>query len=92
MSPEVLEEIIRRAVREEVAKLIPRILPPDHDYMTIREVCQRYRRSYRHVREMIRIGKIEAKRRPLGRVGAGRCQFLIPTAMAETHPELGGSA
>jgi excisionase family DNA binding protein len=93
VSPEALaiEEIVRRAVREEVTRLIPRLQPPDHEYLTIREACRRYNRSYRHVRELIRIGKIDAVRRKGGRTGSGRYQFLIPIAMAEVHPELGGS-
>ncbi|TVR46022.1 MAG: hypothetical protein EA402_03315 [Planctomycetota bacterium] len=55
----------------------------DLQYLSINEVCQRYRLNHRRVKEAIRIGAIEAAARPNGR--GGRTTYLIRADEAERY-------
>jgi hypothetical protein len=87
---DTIEEIVRRVVREEVGRLLPRFEKPKGAFLSIKECAARYGRSYDYIRDMIADERLEAMRHYDGRRGRGQCQFLIPVAVADTHPDLGG--
>lgn len=84
----MLDELtLRRILREEVERLIPRMEPPK-PLLSIPDCIKRYGHCHAFFRELIRRGEIEFTHVANGK--GGRPQYFVKLESAERHPQLGG--
>lgn len=83
------EATLRRVIREEVAKLLPRAQIKTLQ-LTVPKCARLYVTSVRRIRDYIDEGTLAAVWREGGHCGVGKGQWMVSAASAEHHPKLGG--